>query len=353
MKNLLVNFRRHEPANLTPAETRLLEQDLEAIYATPTPALTWEAALEGAERRDHALPVVGPNRPGRRPVRGLVAAGIVVAALAIAVPFLPGRGGATTVSAQELIDRSEVATRALADGSTSYHMVVEYQLAMGHIMRTETWQDGDAIRTETAFVGADLDGALYGQLTDGETFWYYETRNGASRAVSAPLASANGFGAINPANQGSLADVITNLVVPGCQQAMRDGEATMLGRRVLVVEVKATGRPCGTEEEIAAGLPTKTLRTESTILIDAETFVVLRSEQRDLQSGDTFVTEVTAFEPGATFPEGTFEYVPPAGVTVIHATDMTSLKQALAEPLGDEKGGPVSSIATAESNPNK
>lgn len=338
--NFRTKLRRQDPPANESHERPGLETELDALYATPAPPLTWEAAVASSR----PVFVDGTAGAGRRWLRpGLVVAALAVAAVAIAVPLAPGRGGTGTVSAEELILRGGSAAEV-----GTYHLVIETN-AGNVTVRTETWRDGPGrVRTDTWVSGKE---ATYGQVSDGETAWVYQSFQGVTRAAKFSADLAPGFADLSEVPPPvSLSDFVASLGVPGCQVASRDGDDELLGRDVYVIQVTATGQPCGTAEDIKrAGGAFKTLRQEATIWLDKETFMVLRAEYRDLDGGSTTVTAATTYEVGMAIPAGTFAYVAPAGVTVVEAKDLFELKQALAVPAFDDsiKGGAVNDPANA------
>lgn len=316
--NLFDSWRRRD-ATVTNVDETVMESALIEAYAAPiAPNLTWGAALNSSNRPASAAGV-GVRRPGARKLGfGLAFAASAVAAVAITLP-MGGGGGTQAVSAQEIIDRSIAAVSGQSAALDSFHMVVEYDYGNGSPARTsETWRDGESRwRTESRTTGSNGP-SVFGSASNGTHAWLYMTEGDVTRASRGDASVFEGRTGMAPAGE-NLEGVVTTLMMPGCQEATLDGMGSALGRAVHVVRIEPTGVPC------EGG---KLLNESAVAWIDAETFMLLRVERTNHESGQVVTTNVTLFETGVPEPSA-FVYEAPEGVQVVDASDYDAMKVAI------------------------
>lgn len=339
MKNLFDNWRRRGAA-LSEAEETALSSDLGAAYDVPVPSnLTWEAAM-AAQPLLKAPLVRTRGAQGRKLGFGVAVAAATVAAVAVVLP-MGGGGGTPTVSAQEIIDRSIAAASGQGAALGSYHMVIEYDYGDGTPkMVSETWRDGESRwRTESRSIGTNGP-ALFGAASDGTWWWLYGTENSVTRASRGDASMLQGsISMVLDFGTQSFDAVVGNLLMAGCQEATLDGVGTALGRSVHVVRIEPTGAPCEGGK----------LLNESTVAwIDTETFMLLRVERTNHDSGQVGITNVTLFETSTPEPS-TFVYQAPEGVAVIAAADYSGMKNAISGPPEELVQEPPTTVTTSAS----
>ncbi len=281
-----------------------LEQELEAAFCVDIPALRLEDALA---RR--AAPVAGHRRAGSVAGAGALAAGLVAA-----VAFLPGYlGGAETVSAQELVNRSAAAS-ALRVTETNYHMVTVHRSA-GNESVTESWYGGpDRNRNESRSTFATGETSFSGTAILGDEYWMYNDDDGPLRVAHGPRLFELGV-----PRTPSLADHIQAWTDDNCFSAEVTGEEQVAGRTAHVVTILATPETCPYEPK-----PLK----KATLWIDAENDMALKMQHEGDRPEDNSSFELRLFETFESLPDSAFVYTPPAGTQVIEFTTREELKGA-------------------------
>lgn len=300
-------------------EFESLERELEAVFAAPVPALNFAPSLRPSTARF-----------GRR--RSWQAAGIgaVAAALLSVVAFLPGYfGGATTVSAEELLSRSADASAKLKTSSSPYHIRESFEGKGNQPFVTETWSFGAAgNRSETR----SPDGALlYGQTVTPADTWLYATVEGQLRVVhigGGEEARLRDF----DAGSTSLEELLGGMVIQGCQEAVSRGSARIAGRDAYVIEVVPTPATC-TADPKRPELQKLAGAAEDlgsfTVWIDKATTLQLKVEARDPAGVVTRSFQALSFESGASVDASVLSFVPPAGAVLLEAANYSDAKSSL------------------------
>lgn len=330
-----MNFRRRRDAEPV---SEALSSDLQAAYAVSVPDLKFD--LQSAE-------LAAPARPIHRPLtlrRAAFATGAVatVAAALLLLPALFGEG-AKPLRADEIVSRAQqAATRNATANGQPYHLVAVTDLSNktpGGSSRTETWSlDATHVRTEST----DPSGA-FGTIQDGKQFWMYTTADtGGLRVVHVADVGPETAG---PGGSGvlSFADYLTSASVKDCQSRIQEGTATLDGREAYVVRLVPDPNNCPDSKRLALDG-----RGYTRIWVDRETFIALRMEQVADDGTVGYSYRVTEFQVGSPIASSVFAYQPPAGATVVEASNLSTAKAAVAGVLGDYK-----TQGKSESGPQK
>lgn len=308
-------------------DKELIEADLSELYSADVPDLRFEQPRTGT------VPSGGRwARLFRRHWRpAVVGAGVAVAlAVALIAPALRG-GDSQTVSAAEVFERASTAAASGAPegGARNYHMVATSQMrGVDDTFTTETWYGGKG-RYRVENTGPD--GYRLGQVVNGEDAWMYMTIGGVTGAAHGPSASI-GVDVTGDylVGQQSLADVI-NQFGKTCQSASDIHEGTLAGRSVyeIVVTPQITQCPSEADSSKAASLAGKSLA----LWVDQETFLTLKTEQRDVDGTVAYSQTATEFDASPEMPDSTFTYEAPPGVSIIEVNDVNQAKEAISLPL--------------------
>lgn len=311
-----MNFRRRRDAEPV---SEALSTDLQAAYAVSVPELKFDP-----QTAELAAPARSPHRP--LTLRRVAFASGGVAAVAAALLVLPAifNGGTKAVSAEEIVTRAQqAASRNATANGRPYHLVAVTDLSNktpGGSSRTETWSlDATHVRTEST----DPSGA-YGTIQDGSQFWMYTTAGASPRVVH--VADVGGETA-GPGGAGvlSFADYLQSASVKDCQSRVQEGAATLDGRDAYVVRLDPDPNNCPDSKRLALGAQGYTR-----IWVDRETFVALRMEQVAPDGTVGYSYRVTEFQVGGQIASSVFDYQPPAGATVVEASDLRDAKMAVA-----------------------
>jgi outer membrane lipoprotein-sorting protein len=313
-----------------------LSAGLRDAYAVSVPDL--KVDLETAElasparATQHALTL-------RRAAFATGAVAVVAAALLV-LPALFG-GGTKAVTAEEIVNRAQqAATRNATANGRPYHLVAVTDLSgkiPGGSSRTETWSlDPTHVRTETTDPAA-----VFGTIQDGSHFWMYMTADAGLRVVhvadiGAEAAGRGGAGVL------SFADYLTSASVKDCQSRVQEGTETLDGRDAYVVRLVPDPNNCPDSKRLAVGGLGYTR-----VWVDRETFVALRMEQVAPDGTVGYSYRVIEFQVGGPIAPSVFAYDPPAGATVVEASNLAESKAALA---GDKS---YKSAGKSESGPEK
>ncbi len=300
-----------------------IERDLQAVFAAPVPALRFDPRAGTDLRRAPIL--------RRRSVRLGLGVTIVTGAIVTGILWVPAFGGAgtPTVNAQELIIRSGTASASLASVAPAYHMtsVVRSGAKLGTVVegQTETWFNGaSAARTESTMVMAGVE-ETFGMAAAGGEIWLYRTRGGET--LVAHLAHSDRKDGVL-ADQ-SVADLLAEYTIPGCQSAVIGGETRVAGRSAWVVEVRPTPATCLADpsrpDTVKVAAHPEELGS-ATITIDKATEVTLALEKRDGSGAVAYSYLVEAFETGRAAASTGLPYVPPAGARVVEVGDYGAAK---------------------------
>ena len=298
-----------------------VERDLEDVYAAPVPGLRFEPPLARRRWRDTA-------RMGGRPWRLGLGVAAVSATLVAGVLTLPAWGGRTSVvNAQDLLDRTGHASVALAAIAPAYHLstVVTAARSSGH---SETWYRGvGEARTESTSVEDGVT-VIFGTAASNGEFWLYRTRGTETMVAHIAHSDRTDVVAATP----SLADVLGNYAIPGCQSATVDSETTVAGHAAYVVQVRPTPATCVADPSNPDTVKVAQVVGElgsATITIDKATDVTLALEQRDQDGAVQYSYRVEAFETGVAAASAGLPYVAPAGARVVEVADYSAAKSLL------------------------
>ena len=256
-----------------------------------------------------------------------------------------------SVSAETIFDRAQ----GMAAGATSvqsYHLRMTRQSpakGVGVTTASEVWYDGqDHQRTEQRTI--DAHGALVSSqdvVFNGPDTWSAETNSGQTRVIH--TAGTNWTRpADDPSSQGDMADVLARYGAKGCSTVQRRaGEATVAGQQTYVIDVTPGAGGCVTASPEPAHLSGQVQRSEPgvsglTVWVDTRSFLPLRLEVRDTRGNVVDRSQVTQVEYNVAIPPSTFQYTPPAGVTVatFSGGDGADVKRALYGPPPDKSARP-------------
>lgn len=305
-----------------PAEPLL--DHLAALYAAPVPAQVFTPPARPAGARPSFA------RRHWRPL-GAVAAGLAVITLLAIVPATWG-GGAEHVSAQTILDRASAAASGASTPAVSYHLVavlhVDGKDRAGPVT-SETWyQDARNFRIEQSTGNQVVNGEA---AHDGQAWLYVRSKgelrvaHGAYDDVLAP---------VGPQQASSLSEALAKYTGGGCQVPEDRGETTFLGRPAYVVDVVPDLALCAaanTDEARKMQAAAKDLGA-LTLVVDKQTFVPLKIEQRDATGTPVYTYQVSAFETGAAVSAAIASWAPPPGAVVTDVTSPVEAKQAIAPP---------------------
>ncbi len=366
-----------------------LVTDLTALYRARVPDLRLDLNARAAP--------AGRRLVARRwrPMLTVAGAAAVVAAFVVA-PSLWG-GDTRGVSAEEILQRTNAAAEGGAPlaGALPYHLVATTEFT-GMICTaeagtgatssgattpdaahpnadspdvraakceanskqsntTEIWfADRDHFRNAQTFAGAKGEPAsTFGQAANGPEAWIYMSDDTGIRVAHGSSEALGMMWGPGTPDSKSLADVLSQYSNDSCQSARQVGDATVLGRAAYVIEVRQTPELCDFgdgdikrqidtgdgspgEKRLSKGSDQSTMK----VWVDQETFLPLKTENRDANGTLAYGYYVTELEVGADIPASAFEYHPPAGATVTEVTSAVEAKQALSgEPRTDSDGG--------------
>lgn len=300
-----------------------LEQDLQAVFAVSVPTRRFTPPAPRTARRLFW-------RHGRWQ---LAAFGVAAAGLVGLVALSPGYlGGAQTVSAQELLTKSAETSAKLKTAALPYHIRESFEGKDNQLLVTETWSFGAAgNRSETRGQDGTL---LYGQIATPTDAWLYATVDGQLRIVhiaGGEEARLRDF----EAGTTSLEELIGGMVVPGCQEAISKGSASVAGRDAYVIEVVPTPNTCTAEASnpdarklAAAGGDAGTF----VVWIDKETTIQLKVEAHDSSGAVAKRYTALSLETGASIDRSALAFAVPSGASVVEAADYSEAKSALYGP---------------------
>lgn len=387
----------HDP-HAFESEAAPLVADLTVLYRVSVPDLR----LDLREPASAPLPAAtGAASGGRRFVlrhwRPLATVAATAAALVLFAANPAGWGGTKGVSAQSILDKTNAvaATNAPAGRAQRYHFVATTEMqslvctvsvaegnpASGivpsdgtnaHVDKrdaqiagddatctgvgeltsttTETWfADAAHFRSTETFATSPV-GTLstFGHAVDGDNAWSFMSDAQGSRAVHGSVANLGMTSDLGYPNGTSLAEVLGQYNMHGCQSAAETGLATVAGRSAYVIEVIETPASCdlghGAPDGEAA--PPKTLSSGNlgvrlTLWVDRETYLPLRTETRGSDGGLIFGYAVTEIQVGGDMPALAFSYQPPAGTVVTEATSPADAKDSLFDGISFSGGNDV------------
>ncbi len=309
------------PIRVDPESLESVESDLRTIFAVPVPALTFTPAADGRGTPWRTL--------GRSPRRRAGAVLGLAAALIVTIAVLPAVGGfgASTVNAQELIQRTSQATGVVTAVARAYHLVSTATRGASRV-RTETWLSAAGARTESTTSGVTAD-ETFGLATYGSELWIYRVR--AGRTLVAHVASSDRRDLVGVPS--SLAEALASYTIPGCQVAAIVRESVVAGRSAYIVEVRPTPASCVTDParpetaKVVAGI---SQMGSATIAIDKATEVTLALEQLDVSGAVAYSYQVDVFETGDAAARAGLPYVAPVGATVVEVADYGAAKSVFA-----------------------
>lgn len=298
-----------------------VERDLEDVYDTPVPTMRFEPPVARSGWR------IG-TPTGARPWRLGLGVAVVSATLVAGVLTLPAwSGGTAVVNAQDLLSRTGHASVSLAAIAPAYHLstTVTAAKSSGH---SETWYRGTGeARTESTDVEDGVSVTLGTAASNGE-FWLYRTRG--AETIVAHIAHSDRTDVVGATP--SLADVLGEYTIAGCQSATVDRSATVAGRAAYVVQVRPTPATCVADPSNPDTIKVSQIVGElgsATITIDKATDVTLALEQRDQNGAVVYSYRVEVFETGVPAASAGLPYVAPAGARVVEVADYSAAKDLL------------------------
>jgi len=301
---------------VTTNEFERLERDLEEALAAPVPGLRFSASRAAAK-----------NRNPRRWMIGAAAGAVALVAAVIVLPNLSS-GGATQVSAEELISRSNSAAEALRSGGVAYHLrgITE---AKGGTTVLETWSLGEGgSRSENVY---QANGAteVFGFAMNSDGYWIYRTASGVTRVAHVADQKDDRLRIAEP---GDLDSAIRKYTIPNCMSATLAGEATVAGRSGYVVDIKPTPETCTADparpDSVKLAAVAKELGS-TRLVIDKQTSVQLEVETFDGDGQLNSKFMVNLFETGTAVDAMATNYRPPAGAIVSEVDNYGDAKSVL------------------------
>jgi outer membrane lipoprotein-sorting protein len=306
-----------------------LASDLHELYAAPVPDLAFQRPVPTP--RSGWLSQLLHN--AWRPATALGAAGLAVAAVLVGPSLWSGE---SQVSAETIFARASTAAQSnAAAGSQSYHLIATTSSGgQSTSSTTEIWYANSSHqRNENEYTGDGI--ADFGVTVNGTEAWMYGDFGGDFRAVHGP---ASEIGMSFPTETGatSLADVLGQYN-GGCQKAAQDGEETIAGRAAYRIVVTADFDTCPAFQD---GREKYDKFGTLVLSVDKETFLPLKTEQRGDGLMPEYTYEVTQIQVGGDFPDATFSYTAPPGITVQDVDDLTQAKNVISGLAPD--GTPLS-----------
>jgi len=259
----------------------------------------------------------------------LIAAAVSGMALFFGATQLPG-DGTNGVSAEEILQRANVASAQAASDSLPYHLrattTINDEKAGRGTFPTETWYAGESqFRVENA---GPL-GLTDGQTRNGDDFWIFLTDvSGQLRVAHGPASALDiKFNGRNlPSSTSSLSEMLAQYSQP-CMKASLEGETRVLSRDAYVIRVDFDPSSCGKDFKDLA----KSGRKDSTrITVDQQLFLPLVSERLNESGSVMYRYEVTQLDLNPSFEASTFAFQAPPGAVVIEVASMLEAKMALA-----------------------
>ena len=332
----MLNFHRNRGTEQEPQPADRtgdgLAELLEALYAVPAPNIAFDFQRARATSRVNAKPA-GWMRHWK-PVAGL-AAGLAVAAAAaiIAVTAIPS-GGVATVNAQQIFSRAQaIANVDSGLAGTPYHTVATFETTGKYATTTETWrQDATHYRTTTT-VGS----SSFTMVADDSDLWLVQADGTRTVAVRATGQAAGDVSAAEAAQPTSLVQALAQYSQGECQTVSQEGAQAVAGRQAYVIVVTPDASGCAdpnVHKKLSLSQP-----GTMTAWVDEQTFLPLKTEQRDASGTVQATYTVTQIEVGGPIAPSLFAYQPPPGVTPITVTTTEAAKQALAQAGGRPTSG--------------
>jgi outer membrane lipoprotein-sorting protein len=312
-----------------------LASDLTDLYAAPVPAMRFER-FEAGNRNRWLLQLA---RHAWRPAAAVAATGLAIAAVLVGPSLWSGE---SQVNAETIFARTSAAAQsnAPAAGPQSYHLIATTE-SMGQTSATttEVWNvDASHQRTEN---DSATDGRLVsGESVNGADAWMYGDFDGTTRAVHGP-ASELGTSFVSQPPGTELGQVLGQYT-GNCQKAEQDGEDTIAGRAAYRIVVTPDVVTCPAIQ----GEPGKDIGKPGTLIVDVdkETFLPLKTEQKDDAGLAVYTYTVTQIQVGDEIADATFTYTPPQGVTVVDVADLTQAKNVLSgDPIDGNPPAPDNS----------
>lgn len=297
-----------------------LASDLHDLYAAPVPSLRFERVIADPQNGW----VSQLLRHTWRPAAAIGATAVAVAAVVVGPSLWNGE---SQVNAETIFARTSAAAQsnAPASGAQSYHLIATTEsVGQSAATTTETWYvDSNHLRTENEWDG---DGSPdFGISVSGADAWMYGNFDGVARAAHGPASEL----AVTFADQSGSASIgeVLGQYSGNCQKAEQDGEDTVAGRAAYRIVVTPDIDACPT----IGGEPGKDIGKLGTLilLVDKETFLPLKTEQRGDGGLPAYTYTVTQIEVGGDIEDATFSYTAPGGVTVVDVADVTAAKNVL------------------------
>jgi hypothetical protein len=294
-----------------------LASDLHDLYAAPVPELRFQRAA-GPMSNGWLSQLL---RHTWRPAAAVGSTAIAVAAVLVGPSLWNGE---SQVNAETIFARTSAAAQsnAPASGPQSYHLIATAE--SGALSTTEVWYvDATHQRTENEYTGDGV--ADFGVVLGGSDAWMYGNFDGNFRAVHGP-ASELGMTFPLQTNAGDLGEVLGQYD-GSCQKATQDGEETVAGRAGYRIVVTPDVDACPS----IAGEPGKDIGKLGTLIlvVDKETFLTLRTEQKGDGGLPGYTYTVTSLEVGEDITTDTFSYSAPSGVTVVDVANLTEAKNVI------------------------